>query len=40
MLVVDSHPEPYRYPDLVAAGYNNEGGNLTSRGRCAMPRSA
>ena len=33
MLVVDSHPEPYRYPDLVAAGYNNEGGNLTSRGQ-------
>jgi immune inhibitor A len=31
-LVVDSHPEPYRYPDLVAAGYNNEFGNLTSRG--------
>ena len=33
MLVVDAHPEPYRYPDLVAAGYNNEGGNLTSRGQ-------
>jgi immune inhibitor A len=32
MLVVDSHPEPYRYPDLVAEGYDNEGGNLTSRG--------
>ncbi len=30
MLVVDSHPEPYRYPDLVAQGYNNEGGNLAS----------
>jgi immune inhibitor A len=33
MLVVDAHPEPYRYPDLVAAGYNNEAGNLTSRGQ-------
>ncbi len=33
MLVVDSHPEPYRYPDLVAQGYNNEGGNLASRGQ-------
>ena len=33
MLVVDAHPEPYRYPDLVAAGYDNEGGNLTSRGQ-------
>jgi immune inhibitor A len=22
MLVVDSHPEPYRYPDLVAQGYD------------------
>ena len=31
MLVVDSHPEPYRYPDLVAQGYNNEGGNLAHR---------
>ena len=28
MLVVDSHPEPYREPDLVAAGYNNEAGNV------------
>jgi immune inhibitor A len=33
MLVVDSHPEPYRDPDMVAMGYNNEGGNLTSRGQ-------
>ena len=33
MLVVDAHPEPYRDPDLVAMGYNNEGGNLTSRGQ-------
>ncbi len=32
-LVVDAHPEPYRDPDLVAMGYNNEGGNLTSRGQ-------
>jgi immune inhibitor A len=32
-LVVDSHPEPYRYPDLVAAGYNNEAGNLSDRGQ-------
>ena len=31
MLVVDSHPEPYREPGMVAAGYNNEGGNVTSR---------
>jgi immune inhibitor A len=33
MLVVDSHPEPYRYPDLVAQGYDNEAANLTSRGQ-------
>jgi immune inhibitor A len=33
MLVVDAHPEPYRYPPLVAAGYDNEGGNLASRGQ-------
>ena len=32
-LVVDAHPEPYRDPDLLAMGYNNEGGNLTSRGQ-------
>jgi immune inhibitor A len=32
-LVIDAHPEPYRDPDLVALGYNNEGGNLTSRGQ-------
>ena len=33
MLVVDSHSEPYRDPDLVAMGYNNTGANLTSRGQ-------
>jgi immune inhibitor A len=33
MLVIDSHPEPYRYPPLVAAGYDNEGGNLSDRGQ-------
>ncbi|MBN1889482.1 MAG: immune inhibitor A [Thermoflexales bacterium] len=33
MLVVDAHPEPYRDPDLVALGYDNEGGNLTGRGQ-------
>ena len=33
MLVVDAHPEPYRYPPLVAAGYDNEGGNLAHRGQ-------
>ncbi len=32
-LVVDAHPEPYREPDMVAAGYDNEGGNVTSRGQ-------
>jgi immune inhibitor A len=32
-LVVEAHPDPYRDPDLVAAGWNNEGGNLTSRGQ-------
>jgi immune inhibitor A len=31
MLVVDSHPDPYREPDIVAAGYDNEAGNVTSR---------
>jgi immune inhibitor A len=31
MLVVDSHPDPYREPAVVAAGYNNEGGNVASR---------
>jgi immune inhibitor A len=31
MLVVDSHPEPYRDPDTVAAGYVNEVANLRSR---------
>jgi immune inhibitor A len=32
VLVVDAHPEPYRVPSLVAAGFDNEGGNLFSRG--------
>ena len=31
MLVIDSHPAPYRDPALVAGGYNNEAGNITSR---------
>ncbi|MBC8422396.1 MAG: immune inhibitor A, partial [Chloroflexi bacterium] len=31
MLVVDSHPEPYRDPWMVAYGYNNEGGNVLHR---------
>jgi immune inhibitor A len=31
MLVVDSHPDPYREPDLVTMGYNNEAGNVASR---------
>jgi immune inhibitor A len=31
MLVVDSHPDPYREPKVVAAGYNNEGGNVIDR---------
>ena len=31
MLVVDSHPEPYRDPYYVEMGYNNEGGNIWSR---------
>ena len=31
MLVVDSHPDPYREPAMVAAGYNNEGGNVVDR---------
>jgi uncharacterized repeat protein (TIGR01451 family) len=31
MLVVDSHPDPYREPSMVAAGYNNEGGNVAHR---------
>ena len=32
MLVVDSHKAPYRDPAMIDFGYNNEGGNLTSRG--------
>jgi immune inhibitor A len=31
MLVVDSHPEPYREPGMVAAGYDNEGANVRHR---------
>ena len=31
MLVVDSHPDPYREPNMVAAGYDNEGGNVAHR---------
>lgn len=31
MLVVDSHPDPYRDPYYIWMGYNNEGGNVPSR---------
>lgn len=31
MLVVDAHPAPYRDPDLIAMGYNNEASNLWPR---------
>jgi immune inhibitor A len=31
MLVLDSHPEPYRDPYYVTMGYNNEGGNVSHR---------
>ncbi len=31
MLVVDAHPDPYREPAMVEAGYNNEGGNVVDR---------
>jgi immune inhibitor A len=31
MLVVDAHPEPYRYRSWVDAGYDNERANHTSR---------
>ncbi len=33
MLVVDAHPEPYRDPAAVAAGYPNEGANMMHRGQ-------
>jgi len=33
MLVVDAHPEPYRDPDIVSMGYNNEAGNAWHRGQ-------
>jgi immune inhibitor A len=31
MLVVDSHPDPYREPYMVNHGFNNEGGNVDHR---------
>jgi len=31
MLVVDSHPDPYRDPYRVGLGFDNEGGNVTHR---------
>ncbi len=31
MLVVDSHPDPYREPAVVALGYDNEAGNVLDR---------
>ena len=31
MLVVDAHPEPYRWPPSVADGWNNEAGNAVHR---------
>ena len=39
MLVVDSHPEPYRDPDIVALGYDNEGATILLVGKCATHRS-
>jgi hypothetical protein len=30
LLVVDAHPEPYRSPGMIAAGYPNESANLAS----------
>jgi hypothetical protein len=33
MLVVDAHPQPYRDPDWVAQGYDNEYGNIAHRGQ-------
>lgn len=33
MLVIDAHPEPYRDPGAVSAGYPNEGANMTHRGQ-------
>jgi immune inhibitor A len=32
MLVVDANPEPYRDPAMQRAGYDNEAGNVRSRG--------
>ncbi len=32
MLLVDSQPDPYRDPDGIARGFNNEGANLASAG--------
>jgi immune inhibitor A len=31
LLVVNARPEPYRDPDLVARGYNNEAANISER---------
>jgi hypothetical protein len=31
MLVIDAHPEPYRAPQIVAQGYNNEVANVFAR---------
>jgi hypothetical protein len=33
LLVVDAHSVPYRDPGILAAGYPNEGANLSSRGQ-------
>lgn len=33
LLVVDSHPQPYRDPRVIAAGFGNEGANLPGRGQ-------
>ncbi len=33
LLVVDAHPQPYRDPGVVAAGFSNEGANLPARGQ-------
>ncbi len=33
MLVLEAHPEPFRSPNLLAAGYPNEGANMPHRGQ-------
>ena len=33
MLVIDAHPEPYRDPNYIAKGYNNEAVNTEHRGQ-------